>query len=196
MVGTQSGTMRPASEFAKTCSTVTPGVVSQSLARPSGKSITASSVTTTLTGRAEVSGKSHFLTIFGLSLLICRIRKGANPALSLRYGKSDTRAISRGTFGAAHDIQSENPARDRVIAPFRCCVSGSRVHLPGLHESVRSLEARLRVWNSPVHVDRGAARRRAALPGEDGFPAMPRQLNRRPSCPPRRGLCRSQSGQR
>src|SRR5947209_4674429 len=40
----------------------------------------------------------------------------ANPALSLRYGKSDTWAISRGTFGAAHDIQSENPARDRLIA--------------------------------------------------------------------------------
>jgi len=45
-----------ASVAASTCSTVTPGAVSRRVARPSGKPITASSVTTRSTGRSEVSG--------------------------------------------------------------------------------------------------------------------------------------------
>ena len=68
MVAMRSVKMSSASVLARTCSTVTPGAVSKSLALPSGKSITASSLTTKLTGRAEVSGSVHCLEHFGLTL--------------------------------------------------------------------------------------------------------------------------------
>src|SRR5918993_894361 len=60
-----------ASVAATTSSTVTPSAVSSSVARPSGKPITASSVTTRLTGRSEVSGREHSRTIFGRPLAVC-----------------------------------------------------------------------------------------------------------------------------
>jgi hypothetical protein len=59
IVGTWLGRMRFACVLARTCSTATPGATSRSLARPCGKSITASSLTTMLTGRAEVSGAAR-----------------------------------------------------------------------------------------------------------------------------------------
>jgi hypothetical protein len=52
---------------------------------------------------------------------------------------------------------------------------------------------RLRIWNIAVYGCRGAARRRASLSCEDGFPAMPRQLNGYSSCPRGRGICCHQS---
>jgi len=42
------------------------------------------------------------------------------------------------------NIQNENPFFDDVIAPFRRYVSGSGLHLQGIHKSAGTLEARLR----------------------------------------------------
>ena len=56
---------------ATTCSTLTPGAVSISVARPPGKPITASSVTTRSADRAEVSGSEHCFTILGLPFAVC-----------------------------------------------------------------------------------------------------------------------------
>ena len=50
---------------------LTPGAVSSNVALPSGKPITAMSVTTRSTARAEVSGRLHFGTIFDLPLAAC-----------------------------------------------------------------------------------------------------------------------------
>ncbi len=44
-----------------------------SVARPSGKAITASSVTTRSTGRVDVTGSVHFFMIFGAPLAVCCI---------------------------------------------------------------------------------------------------------------------------
>ena len=64
-------TASSASVASRTCATVTPGAVSSSVARPPGKPITASSVTTRSTGRTEVSGSEHCLTIFDWPFAVC-----------------------------------------------------------------------------------------------------------------------------
>ena len=50
-----------------------PGPVSSRVARPSRKAITANSVTTKSTGRVDVIGSVHFLTIFDVPLATCCI---------------------------------------------------------------------------------------------------------------------------
>ena len=86
--------------------------------------------------------------------LLCRAHpQGRKPCGVAR----DTANLRRDQFrllfvGAAHDIQSENPSLDCVIAPFCRCVSGSGLHLPGIHKGARNLEARLRIWNIPVYM--------------------------------------------
>jgi len=50
---------------------VTPGAVSNNVARPPGDAMTASSVTTRSTGRADVSGSEHASTIFDLPFPVC-----------------------------------------------------------------------------------------------------------------------------
>ena len=62
-----------ASVAAVTCAIDIPGPVSSSVARPSGNAITAISVTTRSTGRVDVIGSVHFLTIFGAPLAVCCI---------------------------------------------------------------------------------------------------------------------------
>src|SRR5262249_7157255 len=69
--GTGSGIAGSASVPARTSPTVTPGAVSSSVALPSGKPITAMSVTTRFTGRVEVSGSVHSATILDLPLAAC-----------------------------------------------------------------------------------------------------------------------------
>ena len=101
------------------------------------------------------------------------------------------RSLALGKPRAAHDIENENPFLDYVIAPFCRSVSGSGVHLSGIRKNAGSLEARLRIWNIPVYLCRGAARRRGSLSGEDGFPAMPRQLNGYTSYPLPRSFCQA-----
>jgi hypothetical protein len=54
-----------------TSATVTPGAVSRSVILPPEKPITAMSVTTRSTGRAEVSGSAHFCTILDFPLAAC-----------------------------------------------------------------------------------------------------------------------------
>src|SRR5215472_17112109 len=53
-------------------------------------------------------------------------------------------------------MQNENPILDGVVAPFCRSISGSGLHLPGIHKSAGTLEARIRIWNVPVYVCRGA----------------------------------------
>ena len=90
---------------------------------------------------------------------------------------TNPRSLALGKPEQRNDIQNENPFPDYVIAPFCRSVSGSGVHLSGIRKNAGSLEARFRIWNIPVYLCRGAARRRGSLSGEDSFPAMPRQLN-------------------
>src|ERR1700722_7690089 len=68
---TSGGTTSSASVAAITCSTVTPGAVSRSVATPPGNAMTASSVTTRSTGRIDVSGRSHSLTILDFPRALC-----------------------------------------------------------------------------------------------------------------------------
>src|SRR5215472_10411138 len=70
---------------------------------------------------------------------------------------------------AAHDTQNENLFLDCVTALLCRPVSGSGLHLPGIHKSAGSLEAWLRIWNIPVYVCRGAARRRGSISGKNGL---------------------------
>src|SRR5262245_39231187 len=71
--GTWSAIASLASVPATICSMATPGPRSSSVATPFGNAITASSLTTRSTGRTEVSGSEHLLTIFGLPLAVCCI---------------------------------------------------------------------------------------------------------------------------
>jgi hypothetical protein len=105
-------------------------------------------------------------------------------------------SMSTTSPGTGHEgNRNENPLLDCVIAPFCRSISGSGLHLPGIHKSAGTLEARLRLWNIPLYVCGGAARRRRSLSGESGFPAMPGQLNGYTSCPTGRGICRHRSCQ-
>src|SRR6516162_6279570 len=63
------------------------------------------------------------------------------------HGPLTSAILGVGKARAAHDIQNENPFLDYVIAPFCRSVSGSGVHLSGIHKNAGSLEARLRIWN-------------------------------------------------
>ena len=87
MVDTSGDTASSASVAASTCCTDTPGAVSNSVARPESKEITASSVTTRSTVRADVSGNEHLRTIFGLPFAVCCI------AMTTRLAP-DTRSIA------------------------------------------------------------------------------------------------------
>src|SRR5260370_1329023 len=69
--GTESGMTISASVTATTSAMLTPGAVSSRVALPSGKPITAISVTTKFTGRVDVSGRVHLATIFDLPFAAC-----------------------------------------------------------------------------------------------------------------------------
>src|ERR1700730_243842 len=71
--GTLAGMNRSASVTAITSATLTPGAVSCSVIFPPEKPITAISVTTRSTGREEVSGRTHFWTIFDFPFAACCI---------------------------------------------------------------------------------------------------------------------------
>src|SRR5688572_19944840 len=68
---TSRETFRSASVARSTSATPTPGAVSSTVARPSGNPMTASSVTTRSTARADVRGRRHFATIFDLPFAVC-----------------------------------------------------------------------------------------------------------------------------
>src|SRR6516225_291764 len=69
--GTVEGTTSFASVAASTSWTSTPGAVSSKVARPSGKPMTASSVTSRWIVREEVSGSVHSRTTFDRPLAVC-----------------------------------------------------------------------------------------------------------------------------
>src|SRR5947209_13130283 len=69
----RSCSTRSAAVAETTSAVETPGAVSNSVARPPGKPITAISVTRRSIERTEVSGSEHCLTTFGLPLAVCCI---------------------------------------------------------------------------------------------------------------------------